>query len=45
MVACRVEATERISFLPGVVPKMVEHVAELVEGNALRVGGRLRATA
>ncbi|MBU3000887.1 type II toxin-antitoxin system HipA family toxin [Roseovarius nubinhibens] len=42
MVAHRVEATERISSLAGATPEMVEHVAHLVEGNALRVGGRLR---
>ncbi|MFC3612918.1 type II toxin-antitoxin system HipA family toxin [Lutimaribacter marinistellae] len=45
MVANRVEATERISSLPGTTPEMVEYVAELVEGNALRIGGRLRAAA
>lgn len=42
MVANRVEATKRISSLPGATPEMVEHVANLVEGNALRVGGRLK---
>lgn len=45
MVASRIEATERISSLPGATPEMVEHVAELVERNALRIGGRLRAAA
>ncbi len=45
MVANRVEATERISSLPGATPEMVEYVAELVEGNALRIGGRLMTAA
>lgn len=45
MVANRVEATKRVSSLPGATPGMVEHVAELVEGNALRISDRLGATA
>lgn len=45
MVAHRVEATDRISSLQGATPEIVAHVAELVEDNALRVGGRLRADA
>ncbi len=38
VVANRVEATKRVSSLPGATPEIVEHVAELVENNALRIG-------
>ena len=41
MVAARVEATDRINSQPGAEVGMVEHVADLVEGNALRIAGRL----
>ncbi len=45
MVASRVAATERVSSLSGATPAIVEHVAALVEENALRIAGRLRAVA
>lgn len=41
MIAARVEATQIVSSQPGAISEMVEHVAELVEGNALRISGRL----
>lgn len=42
MVAHRVSATQIVSGQTGDAAGMVEHVAELVEGNALRIAGRLR---
>lgn len=41
MVASRVAATAFVVGQPGATTAMVEHVATLVEGNALRIGGRL----
>lgn len=41
MVAKRVEAVKRVSDQRGASIEMVSHVAELVEGNALRIAGRL----
>lgn len=41
MLATRVAATKRVSAFPGATPEIVEHVAELVEGNALRIGDHL----
>lgn len=41
MVAKRVEATERVQSQPGASAEMVEHVAEIIEANALRIAGRL----
>ena len=41
MVAKRVEATETVAAQPGASREMVEHVAEIVESNALRIAGRL----
>lgn len=45
MVAARVKATDLVANQPGAVPAMVEHIAELVEQNALRIGGRLKTGA
>jgi len=42
MVAARVKATEHVANQAGASPPMVERVAELVEQNALRIGGRLK---
>lgn len=41
MVAKRVEATETVKSQPGASAEMVEHVAEIIEANALRIAGRL----
>ncbi len=41
MVAARVEATAIVSGQRGAVGKIVEHVAALIEKNALRIAGRL----
>jgi len=41
MVAKRVEAVEAVCAQSGAERGMVEHVAELIEGNALRIAGRL----
>ena len=41
MVAKRVAATETVAAQPGASREMVEHVAEIVEANALRIAGRL----
>lgn len=41
MVAARVEATEFVSGHQGASTATVAHVADLVEGNALRIAGRL----
>ncbi|NOX41748.1 MAG: type II toxin-antitoxin system HipA family toxin, partial [Alphaproteobacteria bacterium] len=41
MVAARVEATAIVSDQQGAVSKVVEHVAVLIEENALRIAGRL----
>lgn len=41
MVARRVEATQLVCDMDGAERGMVEHVAGLVEGNALRIAGRL----
>ena len=42
-VAKRVKVTRAICGLEGAVPGYVEQAAVLVEANALRIGGRLRA--
>ncbi len=42
MVAARVEATKAVSDQAGASAPMVEHVADLIEMNALRIAGRLR---
>lgn len=42
MVAHRVAVTEAVAALPGTTRGYVEEAAELIEGNALRVAGRLR---
>ncbi|MEO1378856.1 MAG: type II toxin-antitoxin system HipA family toxin, partial [Pseudomonadota bacterium] len=41
MVAARVEATKAVADQAGASVEMVEHVAGLVEANALRIAGRL----
>ncbi len=41
MVAARVEATAIVSSQQGAVTEIVEHVAALIEENALRIAGRL----
>lgn len=41
MVAKRVEATDRVRNQPGASAEMVEHVAGIIEANALRIAGRL----
>lgn len=41
MVAKRVEAVEAVCAMSGAERGMVEHVAGLIEGNALRIAGRL----
>jgi serine/threonine-protein kinase HipA len=41
IVAKRVEATDKVKSQPGVSAEMVEHVAEIIEANALRIAGRL----
>nr|WP_252731502.1 HipA domain-containing protein [Lentibacter algarum] len=41
MVGARVEAVHVVSAQRGAEPNMVEHVAKLVEENALRIAGRL----
>lgn len=41
MVGARVKATEKVAGQAGTGAGIVEHVAELVEVNALRIGGRL----
>lgn len=41
MVASRVAATAKVSGQPGATSGVVEEVAALVEGNALRIAGRL----
>ena len=41
MVVNRMEAVGIISGMKGVIPEMVEHIAEIIEKNALRIGGRL----
>lgn len=45
MVAARVEVTEHVSSHPGTSHKVVEHIAEIVEKNALRIAGRLKTDA
>lgn len=40
MVAKRVATIEAIDAMPGVEQGMIEHVAGLVEDNALRIAGR-----
>ncbi len=45
MVAHRVEAVKAVSDQAGASVEMVQHVAELVETNALRIAGRLKADA
>jgi len=45
MVAARVKAVERVANQRGAIPAMVEHIAELIEQNALRIGGRLKTGA
>jgi len=42
-VAQRVEVTEAVAVLAGDASGYVEQAAELIEGNALRIGGRLRS--
>lgn len=42
MVGARGEATQSVADQAGASTKIVQHVAELVEGNALRIAGRLR---
>ena len=42
MVAGRVEATQFVCEMDGAASRMVEHVADLIENNALRIAGRLR---
>lgn len=42
MVAARVKATQLVANQAGASIEMVEHVAELAEGNALRISGRLK---
>ena len=41
MVAARVKATEKVAVQAGSGAGIVEHVAEIVEANALRIDGRL----
>ena len=41
MVENRMEAVEIISGMKGALPEMVEHIAEIIEKNALRIGGCL----
>jgi serine/threonine-protein kinase HipA len=41
MVAARVEATDQTKAQQGAEGTMVDHVANLIEGNALRIAGRL----
>jgi serine/threonine-protein kinase HipA len=41
MVTKRVEATDTVKSQPGASAEMVEHVAEIIEANALRIAGRL----
>lgn len=43
MVANRVAVTQAVAALPGCTPGYVEEVSALIEENALRIGGRLRA--
>lgn len=43
LIAQRVPVTEAVAALPGSAAGYVEEAAELIEGNALRIGGRLRA--
>lgn len=43
LIAQRVAVTEAVAVLPGSASGYVDEVAELIEGNALRIGGRLRA--
>lgn len=43
LIARRVEVTEAVASLPGSASGYVEQAAELIEANALRIGGRLRA--
>lgn len=43
IVARRVEVTEAVVALQGSARGYVDQIAELIEGNALRLGGRLRA--
>ena len=42
MVAMRVKATALVANQPGASSDLVEHFAELIEKNALRIGGRLK---
>jgi serine/threonine-protein kinase HipA len=44
MVAHRVEATEAVAKQPGASADMVEHLAQMIERNALRIAGRLNAS-
>jgi serine/threonine-protein kinase HipA len=43
MVAQRVRVTRAVEALPGSVAGYVQETAEAIEGNALRIGGRLRS--
>lgn len=45
LIAQRVAVTEVVAALPGCASGYVGEAAELIEGNALRIGGRLRRTA
>lgn len=42
LIGRRVAVTEAVASLPGSAPGYVGEAAELIEGNALRIGGRLR---
>lgn len=43
LIARRVAVTDAVAALPGSTSGYVEETAELIEGNALRIGGRLRS--
>ena len=40
MVAARVNATQSVAEQPGATLQIVQHIADIVEGNALRIAGR-----
>jgi len=40
MVGARVQADQQVAGQPGAVPGMVDHVADLIERNALRIAAR-----
>ena len=41
MVEARMDAEAAVSGQPGSIPQIVQYVAGLIEGNALRIAGRL----